>query len=481
MALAALLATRIGQADIPGPASSLHPFDDPDFVGQASEHGSEVEWPPEEPPTCDVVMLGDMATDVAGDQPAPSTPGQSDFAPAGKFLGQRGGMVFKRGAKGLGYYPLSPPETVRQDVHMSAAPTSIALCDMLEGLPSRHQPPVDAAATALDVDGTQAARVLEEPRQQQRRKGRAGRRARPRQQLQQQQRQQPLQPGCVRGSAADSRPDEPFRPPAFCGKAECGHREAGLWAIDTVNGNCWQGACDYMQVTSADLTLSQEAKRLQQQVSAAERAATAIGWTARIAPAVRTWLGKPSAGVAIAARSHIGLAEVPNVTVSSVLASRMTFAWVGCLAPGGVVVASLYLYPAEGMSPRNSDLLDEVARILAQLGRPWIVAADWQMPPDVLACSGWPNLVGGTVVAPNDITCNRSTIDYFVVQDAAMSMVQGVSVVDDGGFHPHSPVRLFLRQARARPRSRRMVAPRGFEAVLPDGCVNEAATLPLES
>ena len=45
------------------------------------------------------------------------------------------------------------------------------------------------------------------------------------------------------------------------------HREQGLWAFDTANPNAWPGAAEYMEVSSADAVLLQEARVLAEATS----------------------------------------------------------------------------------------------------------------------------------------------------------------------------------------------------------------------
>ena len=51
---------------------------------------------------------------------------------------------------------------------------------------------------------------------------------------------------------------------------------------------------------------------------------------------------------------------------------------------------SVYLHDSIGVSgKKNLDLLHEVAGILNRCARPWIMAGDWQDPPEALASTGF--------------------------------------------------------------------------------------------
>ncbi len=220
------------------------------------------------------------------------------------------------------------------------------------------------------------------------------------------------------------------------------HRAAGLWAIDSVNPNAWPAAEAYLEMTSADAVLVQEARRKKGQTDAAENSALRIGWAASIQPAVTTFLGRASAGVAVAVRKHVGMARTPGSNMDAGCGPRVQARWVGAMVKGGVVLVSAYLFPAEGLTQRNLDLLQEIAELLQSLDAPWVLAADFNMEPDVLAASRWPALVGGVIFAPGAATCGTATNDYFVVHEKLASAVAGVSVVADAGLHTHRPARL---------------------------------------
>ena len=136
------------------------------------------------------------------------------------------------------------------------------------------------------------------------------------------------------------------------------------------------------------------------------------------------------------------------------------------------MVISLYLWTKEGLSKRNLDLLQELAKTIRGLKSPWIIGGDFQVSPHVLASSGWLALAEGVVVAPTAPTCGANTIDYFVVAEGLEHVVLGISVLNNAVFSPHSPVRLLLQTAPRKIQLRRFHAPSKIEADLPTGCLN---------
>ena len=141
------------------------------------------------------------------------------------------------------------------------------------------------------------------------------------------------------------------------------------------------------------------------------------------------------------------------------------------------VLGFAYFHCAEGLSPRNLRLLEEMARVLQGLTGPWCVGGDWQMEPEVLLRSGFARLVKGVIFAPSTPTCRGHVIDYFVVSENVRSAVQGARRLDDTPFEPHSPVRIFIKAAPREDRVRKMVRLARVEPILPAGCLRDPGVL----
>ena len=87
---------------------------------------------------------------------------------------------------------------------------------------------------------------------------------------------------------------------------------------------------------------------------------------------------------------------------------------------------SIYLRCSEGLSEANQFILEEAKAILLTVIGPWIIAADWNISPEILAESGWLQLVGGVIFATTLPTCNESTYDYFVVHKSIAHATAGI-------------------------------------------------------
>ena len=250
-------------------------------------------------------------------------------------------------------------------------------------------------------------------------------------------------------------------------------KKMGLWAFDQINPNGGKGLINYLHITAADVVCSQEVKRFEGQPCAAlESEARRAGWAMAVQACGEGKQGCPSAGTAVAARAHLGLAEVPGLSVGVQLKGRMSVKWLGGIARGGVFVGSIYLQSGVGMSTGNLRLLEEAAKLLMSLPGPWILSGDFQVGPTVLIESGFPRLAKGVVAAPRQATCHGNTIDYFVVSEGLAGSVYSVRTLDGSPFDPHSPVRLLLRAGAPRQRVRVQAKPFAIPRTLASGCLN---------
>ncbi len=252
--------------------------------------------------------------------------------------------------------------------------------------------------------------------------------------------------------------------------ADSSHRSLGFWAFDTLNGNAASTAQTYLQKTSADACILQELRLRASECEQAERTAAWAKWSLSAEPAADTDAGSTSAGVGVAVRSHLGLAMPRRLLDFEQLHSRVQVRWMGALCRGGLHLVSVYLWTSEGLSQRNLDLLQCLAGVLAAIRGPWLLAGDFNVPPESLRESGWLTLVKGVVHAPAMAACKGRVLDYFVCSRSLSSAVAAVMNIEDAGVSPHSPVRLLLRGSPRSVKIRCLAAPRRFEAQLPQGC-----------
>ena len=412
---------RIGEARIPGPAGDI---DDPfankdggisDCDDTGSNHGPFSQL---EAGLSDIVNVA-LARSLA----------QRSFVPATAFGGARPGTVFTTGVQGLGYYrdtsgmgSVAGAQVADAGDDRQARPVVISLADLLctETVPRRTRP--RRLRVRKRIHGRREVKV-------------------------------------------------PWDGPHAETLVACGRfRDAGLWAFDTFNPNCGSKALDYLEMTAADACYFQETKCKAVDLDQQARTAAGLGWRLAGSPARITDKGGVSSGVAVAVRSHLGMAQSANSRDQEAEDSRFCIRWLGAVCRGGLHLVSVYLRDSEGLSQANLDILHHVAAAISGLQGPWLIAGDFNIEPNLIRQSGWLQLVRGVVHAPAQLTCGLKRFDYFISSENLACAVVGVANIIDVGSHPHSPTRLFLRAALRKIMIRSLCKPAEFSAMLPAGC-----------
>ncbi len=496
----------IGQAINPGPAAvhqkpRVVDFDDPDVdcfleldaamddttvgntSGPPSEDGlDEDDLPP--PLVCDSSDDEEDGACTAGQHGDGGEAGEciecpADFMPARAFAGARRGMAFKRGHLGLGYYrdrgALPQAAPVGGSQRSSAPPPSpcgglraAAVQLRLQNLLAHdggQNGDGDERGDMTDMHG-HAAPLPEERAM----RAAGGGDVRPR------------APRRGRGKAAALTIDDAKMDGIEeCAAQDTAHRAKGIWAFDSANAGGWTGSRSYLMKSAADAVMLQETRRQDSQTAEAEDAAQHHGWRLSLRAANPTEAGRTSAGVGIAVRRHVGMSGQVDALIESFhsLRGRVAIRRMAAVCRGGLALVSVYFHDAPGIPPENVEMMRDLAVVLAAIQGPWVLAADWNMEPEEVIGTGFPALVDGTLVAPSLPTCNAATYDYFLINKGLQHAVAGVAIINDAGIVPHCPVRLYLRGAPRKMLQRQLVAPRGFGAHLPSGCLPEAAALPL--
>ena len=183
-----------------------------------------------------------------------------------------------------------------------------------------------------------------------------------------------------------------------------------------------------------------------------------------------------SVGVAICGRTHIGMKSyICDEAWPVLLNQRFILKHVAACCRGGIHMGSCYLTSCSAgvKDKRNLDTLHHMAGVLNSLKGPWAVGGDWSCTPEELAQTGWLKIVKGTVVAPQVSACNSRAIDFFVVSEGLSQAAPAAYTIGDGWFYPHSAVRLILRGRARASVVRKLKAPRGFAALLPQGPHNQ--------
>ncbi len=136
-----------------------------------------------------------------------------------------------------------------------------------------------------------------------------------------------------------------------------------------------------------------------------------------------------------------------------------------------IAVASLYCITGTA-AHRQVPLWCDVACALARTGRPFILAADWQVHPSEVTALRLDRRLDATVISPNVATNHVSgnIIDFFLVSNSLLAAgCAEVDVVNGCRFSPHRPVRLRLAMEREVQVVRRLRQPRLLDVDRPIG------------
>ena len=236
------------------------------------------------------------------------------------------------------------------------------------------------------------------------------------------------------------------------------------WTFVQCNATGWGPALQYAKDSRADAIAFQELRKTDRHIAEAQQSFGKLGFASAISPARPTdgggssERGCNSGSCAVICKRAYGLSTVASHVAVGELPpeERFAIARIGCLLKHGIVFASVWLYPGEGLSRRNLDLLYAVGKVLRSLSLPFVLAGDFNVSAACIASSGWVEAVGGTIVTPGDAhTCfsfsSSSAIDYFIIDARLIGSIASCYVDIDAHTRPHRPVVLRLNgNARSR-------------------------------
>ena len=224
----------------------------------------------------------------------------------------------------------------------------------------------------------------------------------------------------------------------------------------TANISSWEQTKDWLFTGLGDgvyLQCLQETRLLDCATVQAKRHAEAAGWTAVMAPALPGGARGPgTGGLAMLARSHLGIVEIcPHDQPEQWQMRRWHAASIGGFRRP-LVCVNLYAVPSIGPSGTNLQLLSEVGSFLTTLGHGWwIIAGDFNMSPEEIQTTGVIEALGAHLIAAPVPTVYPAfgkprAIDHFIVGPDVTTLVERkiVTVVDSSPCHTHRPCLLAL-------------------------------------
>ena len=134
-----------------------------------------------------------------------------------------------------------------------------------------------------------------------------------------------------------------------------------------------------------------------------------LGWRAQLSarPTGRSHKGT-TGGTAVLTKKHVALDRFPLTSKFGPGVSGHDWSCVALQCRGAtVLLCSLYLAPGFRLCGENQERFQSVSEFLLADGRPFVLLADWNVTPQELAASRWPEIINGTIVCPKDtsFTC----------------------------------------------------------------------------
>eukprot|EP00959_Pyramimonas_sp_CCMP1952_P427925 8961803-Pyramimonas_sp.AAC.1 len=152
--------------------------------------------------------------------------------------------------------------------------------------------------------------------------------------------------------------------------------------------------------------------------------------------------GIASAGVAILARSGVGLRAHPELP-HEVVPRRLQHAVLDVSGWPAISVMSAYLKDSIGAAGINAALLAQMGSMFSRITGPCLAGADWSMQVDELETSEFPRTASATMAAPKQITCRggmgSTIIDYFAVNGVLLRGYRGIEADMTWSTRPHRP------------------------------------------
>ena len=257
-----------------------------------------------------------------------------------------------------------------------------------------------------------------------------------------------------------------------CGEAWVhGHPEGDTPGIvETVNRGGWGPVSERIRAAKPEvcIVLVQEHKLRGEAMDAAAAGARALGWHGAWAPAVEGPGGGPSGGVAVLARTTLGVKHCRVVVPGRLAAATIEMA-------DGSELVGVSLYGVAGIGPRDENLL-----LLAAAGRAiadaraagceTLIGGDWNMSPAQVARTGWPVEAGVRLVfsAAGVPSCRPPRpqkarhLDFFAASHRLLPALGSCTVDTSEIPTPHRPVQLRLPPRLSEVTAQVLVAPKPY-------------------
>ena len=135
---------------------------------------------------------------------------------------------------------------------------------------------------------------------------------------------------------------------------------------------------------------------------------------------------------------------------------------------------SVYLFSSEGMSSRNSVIMDYVILLTKTAKCPFVIGGDFNVSPACMDETGLPQQMGGTIVAPCEDSYVAagfsSLVDFFIIHHGMAAQTTVCRVDQLAPIAKHSPVRISIRSDLKHVLSRQITKPVAYPKAAPICC-----------
>ena len=247
------------------------------------------------------------------------------------------------------------------------------------------------------------------------------------------------------------------------------------FSVQSANTTSWGSCSIFVSSSQSDVLFVQEAKVTAEMLPDVQNSLQRNGWRSAFSATVSKSRFGSSGGVAVLARSHLGLCSMRYgekfAWNHEVEPGRVVEAYLP--AAGGIVLYSMYLHDGEGLCERNQVILHLIGERIRAQQLPVIVAGDFNFPVAVLQEPGWmrrlqlhvlqPGVQLPTFVTRNGVSYN----DFVLVSSTLLARCKGTVVKLDSG---HRPVCFNVAHRGPMPRYRALVRGATIEFVRKHSC-----------
>ena len=181
----------------------------------------------------------------------------------------------------------------------------------------------------------------------------------------------------------------------------------------------------------AQIVCLAEHKKCAREIPSSQSKFQAMGFKSWWTQAIET-KGGVSGGTSIHAHDYFMIERVDWAKLSKgTYLPECPENWTAVIVHGYInfVVVAAYFQDGIGFTGRNLDMISSLQGWLVAVGLPWLIVADWNVPPEELAASGVIGRMGGVILAPTNCmaTCHSGigrVLDYAAASENLAKLLE---------------------------------------------------------